>query len=392
MRTATIFAFALFAFSALAGVPEKGVAEVISKETTGEAAIVDGDRERATREARDRALRDAVEQVAGVLVTSSSMTQNSQLINDQVFAHSAGYVRSYEVTHKAEDHGVMKVSVKAQVGTQKLEQDLLAVQALIKRLQARKLVVLVSEHTVDEKGNANSGGNVSAVLTEQFRKDGWTMIDPSFAAGKVRVQAVSSLNAPEAKEIGNLLKADYILYGTAAFRDVPASGMLQGSGAKVFFINGDYDLAVFETGTGTQLVKIAGNVSNNLQSASVISREDSVHKLVGARAPEIVGKVRTTVVESLRSSEQNGSRMVLSVNGLADFASFQAFKKELSRWSAGVRDSERGSLDKGRGDFSVTFLGTAESLAESIDGKKFQTRKVSVTGVGNNTLEITIAK
>jgi hypothetical protein len=49
-----------------------------------------------------------------------------------------------------------------------------------------------------------------------------------------------ALGATEAKEIGTLSKADYILYGTVAFRDVPADGVLvqQGQPRSAFPLTG----------------------------------------------------------------------------------------------------------------------------------------------------------
>jgi hypothetical protein len=66
------------------------------------------------------------------------------------------------------------------VGTAELDRDLQAVQALLKRLQGRRLVVLLQEQTIDEKGVTTTSGVTSTVLTDAFKRDGWTMIDPSF--------------------------------------------------------------------------------------------------------------------------------------------------------------------------------------------------------------------
>ena len=89
----------------------------VVKEVTGEAAIVDGNRDKAFAEAKSAALRDAVEQVAGVLVSADTLTANSQLISDRILMHSAGYVRTHEVLERKEEGGVAKVKVRAEVGT-----------------------------------------------------------------------------------------------------------------------------------------------------------------------------------------------------------------------------------------------------------------------------------
>src|SRR5688500_15598526 len=106
---------AVLAVLASAALASANTPEVMVKEVTGEAAIVGGNDAKAEREAREKALRDAVEQVAGVLISSNTVTQNSQLVTDRIMANSSGYVRKYEVVSKKKDKGVMYVTVKAEV-------------------------------------------------------------------------------------------------------------------------------------------------------------------------------------------------------------------------------------------------------------------------------------
>jgi Flagellar assembly protein T, N-terminal domain len=395
MRNAPRRAGVLLALILAAGASAaEKVAPVVIREAEGEAAIVGGNVDRAAREAKEAALRSAVEQVAGVLVSSQSLAVNSQLVSDQVYSHSAGYVRSYEVLSQTTERNVVKVKVRAHVGTAELDRDLHAVQALVRRLQGRKLVVLLQEQTIDEKGVTTSSGVTSTVLTDAFKRDGWTMIDPSFAAGKVRVASAVSLGPTEAKEIGTLSKADYILYGTVAFRDVPPDGILvkQGESRSAFPLTGDYDLGVFETSAGAQLAKVSGKLRSEMSDVSVNSRTESAHNLVRSHQDEITGAVRKAVVESLRASEQNGARIVLEVQGVSDFATLQSFRQQLRVWSAGVRDVGSGSLSGGTGKLEVTYLGTAERLAEQIDGKSLGKRKLAVTGVSPSALEVKLSK
>ncbi|MGZ3444225.1 MAG: flagellar assembly protein T N-terminal domain-containing protein [Myxococcaceae bacterium] len=367
---------------------------VVAREAEGEAAIVGGNVDRASREAREAALRSAVEQVAGVIVSSQSLAVNSQLVSDQVYAHSAGYVRSYEVLSQTTERNVVKVKVRAQVGTAELDRDLQAVQALVRRLQGRKLVILIQEQTIDERGVTSTSGVTATVLTDAFKRDGWTVIDPSFAAGKVRVSSAVALGATEAKEIGTLSKADFILYGTVGFRDVPADGILVQPGVprSAFPLTGDYDLGVFETSAGAQLAKVSGKLRSEMSNTSINSREESAYNLVKANQGEIVGAVRKAVLESLRASEQNGARIVVEVQNAGDFATLQAFRQQLSVWSAAVREVGSPSLASGTGKLEVTYLGTAERLAQQIDGKSVGKRKVSVTGVSGSALEVKLGK
>ena len=73
-------------------------------------------------------------------------------------------------------------------------------------------------------------------------------------------------------------------------------------------------------------------------------------------------------------------------------AALQGFKKELVRWSNGVRDIRGDSLAGGEAKMSVLYLGTPDRLADDVGGKTFRGKRVSVTGISGNALVFTLAK
>ena len=77
--------------------------------------------------------------------------------------------------------------------------------------------------------------------------------------------------------------------------------------------------------------------------------------------------------------------------GLPDFGAAQAFKRVLEEQS-GVRSADRKEFAGGKAQYELLYVGKAEELAEQLDGKKFKGQKISVTGVTNGTLELTIVK
>jgi hypothetical protein len=64
--------------------------EFVTQQATGEASIVGGDVKRAQRGAQDAALREAVEQVVGVRVSSQTLAANNQLITDKILNRHLG--------------------------------------------------------------------------------------------------------------------------------------------------------------------------------------------------------------------------------------------------------------------------------------------------------------
>jgi len=366
----------------------------VKREATGEAAILNGNKQKAFDDAKLQAMREAVAQVAGTIVSSDTLTQNSQLISDRIYANSSGYVRNVEILSQKEEGGVMKVALRAEVGTAELDKDLQAVKALIARFGHPKLVIITQEHAIDVHGVVNSSEVMNAVLSEGFRNDGWTLIDPNFAAGKLRLAAGVALGTPEAKEIGQLSKAEYVLYGVANFRYQPTSGPMDLAG--VYLVSGEYDFTLFATDSGSQIGKITGKVdpgalAQNKKMKLLISYEQTMHDASKLEGVKVVAEMRSKVIESLRAAEQNGGRLVLSASGLPDFGAAQAFKRVLEEQS-GVREANRKEFASGKAQYELLFVGKAEDLAELLEGKKFKGQKISVTGVTNGTLELSIGK
>ncbi|MDY7231550.1 flagellar assembly protein T N-terminal domain-containing protein [Hyalangium rubrum] len=378
--------------------------DFVTQEVTGEAAIVAGDTDKAVRDARNAALREAVEKVVGVRISAQTLTSNNQLIQDKILSRSDGYVRKYDIVDRKEEGGVMKVTLRAQVGTTQLDKDLQAVQALIQQLGNKKLVILVYEQTVTPDQASITSQTMSTVLTEAFMKDGWTIIDPAFAMGKVRLQpGATALSNAEAKEIGDLTKADYILYGNVTYQQIApnkkAWGEVDDQGNQLlFFVSGGYDLSIFETASGSQLAKVSGgfdNKQNNVgeQGKLTVSYERTAYEVARVRGEKVVAEVRTPVVAYLNNAFFNGSRVSMSVVGLTDYAAVQGFKKVLAKeLSSGLRELGQGTFSGGKGQFDLTFLGTMDDLAEAVSGKTYKGKKVSVTGVGNSTIELTLAR
>lgn len=381
--------------------------DVVEKQVTGEAAIVNGDEIRARDDAKRAALREAVEQVAGVMISADTLTANSQLVSDRIYANSAGYVQSYEQVGQAQKEGnVVRVTYKVKVGTAQLEKDVLAVKALINRFGSPRLVILTQEQAIDAKGVTTSSGVMSTVLTDGFKKDGWTILDPHFASGKLRLAPGATLGPTEVKEIADLSKADYIIYGNVNFRyqAVTDSPMLNtatgasGGGQLLFPVTGEYDLGVFATDSGSQLAKISGKFDCDMKNpdpskrvSPLISYERTAYDITTKKGQDIVGNVRKAVLEYLRNAEQNGNRVVMNVSGLTEFAAVQNFKRIVSQ-ATGVREVKPGTFGHGKAVFDVVYVGETDALAEYLGGKKFKGHTISVTGVTGNTLELTLAK
>lgn len=384
----------LLALAVVAGAEQPAL---VTKEATGEAAIAGGDKNAAFEQAKRQAIRNAVEQVAGTMVSSDTYAKNSQLVYDRILSNTTGYVKDVQVVSKSEEAGVMKVTIRAQVGTAEIDKDLQATRQLLRRMEQTKLVILTQEHAIDANGVTTSSSVMATELTNAFKQDGWTILDPNFAAGKMKLSAGVALGTTEAKEIGELSKADYILYGTVNFRYQPPGGTFDKDekGNQILFnVTGEYELSLFATDSGSQLAKLVGKFNTGdmgKKGSNLLSYERTAHDIAVNKGQAIVADVRKQVLETLRSNEQNGSRLVMNVVGITEFTAVQNFKKVLEDVS-GMRDVRKGPFASGKAQFELTYVGSTEELAEKLSNKSFKGKKISVTGVTANTVELTLAK
>lgn len=387
LKHTAFVALALVAVSASAQKPQTQ-----SVEATGEAAIIDNDKQKAMENAKQAAFRNAVEQVAGVLVSADTLVENNTLVSDRVFSKSSGYIKSFKPVGEPKiEEGVLSIKIKAEVATAELDKDLQAVQALIGRLQNRRLVIVINETTVTPKSESVASGVMTTVLTEGFKKDGWTILDPNFVAGQLNLTAATtSLDSTEVKKIGELSKADYVLYGRVGYRQQVPDGAF---GLKdTFPVTGEYELAVFATDNGDQLTTLAGKLHPDKGQVGLLSYERSAQELTKKRGPEVLAGVRKAVVEYLSNAEQNGNRLVTTVIGVGDYKSASNFRKVLLAQIAGVRDVTAPKLDNGKAKMDIVFVGTSDTFADLIGAKRFQGKNINVTGLDGNKVELTLAK
>jgi hypothetical protein len=388
--------FALLAF----GAEEKAPATV-SKDGTGEAAIINNNEPKAFEDAKKAALRNALEQVAGVYLQADTVTKNSQLVLDRVVAKSDGYVKKFDVISKKVDKGVMSVTVRAEIGTAQLEKDVVATRGIVDRLGRSKIIIVVQENSIDDKGVTSRSEILPTELTKIFKNDGWTIIDEKGTGeDKLTVHSGVAQGKLDPKEVGKKSDADYIVYGSVNLRYLPPrSGQVlpevDGNGNQLFFfVTGDYDLSMLETRTGRQLAKIAGKLElpSMKKVETKISYSRSALDFCRVESPRIVSELRSAAIETLRDQDVNGMPVTMQISNVPDLDAVDDLEKSLATIS-GVRGVKMsGDYKDGKVEFEVGFLGSSRELGRALGSTTYKKKKLVVTTVQNNRLEVAIAK
>src|SRR4051794_1459099 len=111
--------FLMIALAATAGAQEPAF------EALGQAPVVAGDKVRARERAFDEALRQAVEQAAGTVLSPDELVSRASDLKLRVYPKAKQYVSTYRILDEGEaTPGTFQVHLSAQVSTGKLARDL----------------------------------------------------------------------------------------------------------------------------------------------------------------------------------------------------------------------------------------------------------------------------
>lgn len=170
-------------------------------------------------QALSTALRRAVEQGVGTLVTSETTVADSALVDDKIYSHSKGYVKSYKIIKEQKTDEGMIITISATVDTKLLKED---VADILKILQGTTVVnnprILVafsskSKDTIFKDKEFTEevyNGIVESLTDKQFR-----VVDKATAelfASQMGDTHQIDMNLNKAAAYGRKYNAEYTLY------------------------------------------------------------------------------------------------------------------------------------------------------------------------------------
>ncbi|OIO03072.1 hypothetical protein COY52_11705 [Candidatus Desantisbacteria bacterium CG_4_10_14_0_8_um_filter_48_22] len=172
--------------------------------------------------ARERALnlaqRRAVELVVGVFVNAATLVGKAELVDNQIFSKTNGYVKKYEVLSEKREGDALKMKVKALVKTGDVNRDLDAVGLMIKgaTIGNPRVMVLFYE-TVD--GTEESMSVAEVEIAQKFMDTGYRIVEQA-EVKKIRAlpgaKAAMGGDIEAAVQIGKDMKVDILVLGRAA--------------------------------------------------------------------------------------------------------------------------------------------------------------------------------
>jgi len=156
------------------------------------------------------ALRNAVEQSAGLYVSAETLVENHILMRDKILTRSDGYVRTYVVTATSEEFGLVRVVLDVEIADGKLRDDLIAQQLLYETKNRPRIMVLLDERI---EGEEMFEKTASHVLEEELLERGFKIVEPEQLRELEQMRQAKALADGKLASLGFRTGADLIVRG-----------------------------------------------------------------------------------------------------------------------------------------------------------------------------------
>ncbi|OGP12658.1 MAG: hypothetical protein A2052_07800 [Deltaproteobacteria bacterium GWA2_54_12] len=352
----------------------------VTIDSTGTAAIISNNASLARDEAIADALRKAVEQAVGTLVSADTLVENFQIIDDSVYTNSQGYVKNYSIISEAQSAGTYEVRVRAVVAVGDLSGDLGAMGLLQKKAERPRVLFMMAEKGLGQSdydfwwkqnGPALEISAAEAALKEAFLSKGFNVVDMPGRGGVAGLEGPpgADLTGDGAASIGKALNAEIVVFGKAFVEQGPATGA---------------------TSVGTYLADMtaqAVRVDDGAVLASSKGRGISRHISTITGNAEAVSRAAAIVAEGLTAQitgKWAGPQTIrITLKGM-DYEKAVEFKKFLKTRVRGVEAIYQRRHAGAQTALEVEVKASAQAVADDIA----RLGKYRVTGFSSHVIEV----
>lgn len=351
-------------------------------ESQGVAAIVQGSVDISRDKAIEDALRKAVEQATGSLIENQTLVENYQLISDKIYSQSRGYVQSYEVISEGADQaGLYRVSIKAEVRGGDLRNDLQALKVLMRQVRKPRVMVIFQEDSTRE---VDGGKMAESFLSKALLDRGFKLVDPDIVRrnmGHAKMRGLFAGDESVAAAIGTRYGAEILLVGSA---------QTVSQNVKI----GDVDINSHRVAVNARLIR--SDTGEVKASESTQAVKPHINRLAGTELAmrEAIESLANALVERIVSIFQEQVYNVVNIkvlmSGLKDYGQLQEVIKLLSANIRGIREIFQRNYTTGTAELEIELTGSAESLASDLASRRFGRYEFNVNEMTRNQLQITL--
>ena len=253
--------------------------------------------------ARDQAIQDAlrkaVEQAVGTMISSETMVENYQVLSDKIYAKTSGYIQKYNILSEKTETGLYWVTIQATVASDPLKNDLSALGLLLARKNMPRVMFMIAEQNVgieqysfwwNSKTRQTDLTVTENSLLKTFVSKGFHIVDHDASRKQIKLSkayTVETLANNLIQQIGHLYKADIVIYGKALAK---YAGTVQNSSMKS--AQADISLRAVNTDTG-QVIASASNYSAAVHPSEVTAGTRALRQTAESISDDLIQQIIT---------------------------------------------------------------------------------------------------
>jgi len=360
-----------------------GLAPLTPGEDTREViatGVADGKTALARDEALNDALRKAVEQGVGTIVTADLTVEQQRLVEDRIYTESRGYIQRYKILSEETSDGLYEVQISAMVRLTKLTDDLQSIGLIIRKKRNPRVMVVVYSREMNSSylGVSLEGNrNVENQTEKKLIAKGFQVLDAGQVSRKKELETLLLQGDPSQ---ANRLAKDFgaeLLVEADVRRTFVNQRMV--FGRSTHFFSNEVRMKAIETDTAKVLY--SGFRTKPASGAEALTPlEES--------ATELIDEMVVAILEQWRKDIFQAATCQLDISK-ATFSTLSVLKEQLGT-IRGVKGLQVRSFQSGRALMEVIFQGSPEELADKIN--ELERPQLIITGLQSNTIEIELQK
>lgn len=385
-----LFILGLFVLYQWAIPQEQGAQQTEAKEVvaTGLGSIMGGDVAHARDDAIEDALRTSVENAVGVYLTSETQVENYQLIEDNIYSKTQGYIQKYDVIREEKrNEQLYEVTVKAVVKMTDLKNDLDAIATLIRRKNTPRMMVMIDERNIGEAPGLFHYFDVDmntaeTAIIETFMEKGFRFVDQATVKRnleKAQATAILEGDAAQAAALGRKVGAEVVLTGKALAK------------ATVVEVYGTKQRSQQATVTARAIRTDTGDIIATGSAQGAFPHIDDAvgsAKAIQKACAQISEDMMNKILDRWQADVSSGTTITLNVRGVKSYSQLNKFKSALKYYVRNLISVEQRDWYEGFATLEVVMPGNSDDLAQRLEGKDIEGIDVKVIGVSQNSVTV----
>ncbi|MBN2103127.1 hypothetical protein JW835_03710 [bacterium] len=377
--------FCLFMSGLISAQTDSDMAKEVT--ATGMGSIINDDVAHARDDAIEDALRKGLEQVMGLMVSAETLVENYQLIEDNIFSKTQGYVQNYEVIQEGRrSESLYEVTVKAVVKLSDLKSDLDAIQTLIRRKNTPRMMVLIEETNIGETPGMHlvttDLNTAETAIMDQFMSKGFRFVDQQTVKANLDRAAAAAIlkgNIAKAAALGKSHGAEVVVTGKAVAKATETEAF----GTKIRSQQATVTARAIRTDTGDIIA------TGSAQGAFPhIDDMTGGAKAIQKACAQLSDDLMQKILDRWQSDVNVGATMTLKVQGITGYSQLKKFEASLKYYVRGLTTVTRREYSGQYATFEVEMKGNSDDLAERLDGQNIDGIQVRVIAMSQNSVTV----